>query len=220
MESYKDLYQYSNSEEWANRIIHGLGTLLSIAGLVLLIVYSIENGNIWHIVSTSIFGASLVLLYTCSTINHSFSSPKLKVFFRKMAHIAIYILIAGTYTPMTLVSLHGPWGFFLFSIIWGLSLIGIIFKVFFVGRFNVISTIIYIIMGWLGMIALKPMIDSLTMNGFILLTAGGATYSLGAIFYLWEKLPFNHSIWHLFVLGGSVCHFLTIFLYVIPTSIV
>jgi len=137
-----------------------------------------------------------------------------------MDHIAIYILIAGTYTPMTLVSLHGPWGFFLFSIIWGLSLIGIIFKVFFVGRFNVISTIIYIIMGWLGMIALKPMIDSLTMNGFILLTAGGATYSLGAIFYLWEKLPFNHSIWHLFVLGGSVCHFLTIFLYVIPTSIV
>ena len=219
MEITKNLYHYSNSEEWANRIIHGLGTLLSIAGLVLLIVYSIENGNVWHIVSSSIFGASLVLLYTCSTLYHSSSSPKLKVFFRKMDHIAIYILIAGTYTPMTLVSLHGPWGWSLFFTIWGLSLIGIVMKIFFVGRFNVVSTIIYIIMGWICMIALKPLIDSLTMNGFILLAAGGLTYSFGTIFYLWEKLPFNHSIWHLFVLGGSVCHFLMIFLYVIPSSV-
>ena len=206
----------SLGEELANAITHGAGALLSIAGLVLMVVSASLYGNAWHIVSVSIFGVCLVLLYTASTLYHSFRPGRAKHVFKIMDHAAIYLLIAGTYTPFTLTLLRGSWGWSLFGIIWGLCAAGIVFKVFFIKRFNVLSTILYLLMGWLIVIAGKPLVENVPAEGLYWLLAGGVAYSLGTVFYLWEKLPFHHAVWHLFVLGGSVCHFFDVFLYVLP----
>jgi hemolysin III len=211
-----ETYKQSLGEEIANAITHGIGALLSIAGLVILIVFASIKGDAWHIVSFSIFGTCLVLLYTASTLYHSLPGKRVKKVFRIMDHAAIYLLIAGTYTPFTLTLLRGGWGWSLFGIVWGLGLAGILFKVFFVNRFNVLSTIVYLLMGWMILIAGKPLIEHVPVNGLYFLLAGGAAYSLGTIFYLWEKLPFHHAIWHLFVLGGSICHFFAVLLYILP----
>jgi hemolysin III len=213
-----ETYKQSIGEEIANSITHGIGALLSIAGLVVLIVFASIKGNAWHIVSFSVFGACLVLLYTASTLYHSLQGKRVKNVFRIMDHAAIYLLIAGTYTPFTLTLLRGGWGWSLFGIVWGLGLAGIIFKVFFVNRFNIVSTIVYLLMGWMILIAGKPLIENVPVGGLYFLLAGGAAYSLGTIFYLWEKLPFHHAIWHLFVLGGSICHFFAILLYILPAE--
>lgn len=213
-----ETYKQSLGEEIANAITHGIGALLSIAGLVILIVFSSIKGNAWHIVSFTIFGTCLVLLYTASTLYHSLQSVRAKKVFRIMDHSAIFLLIAGTYTPFTLTLLRGGWGWSLFGIVWGLGLAGIVFKLFFVNRFNVLSTIIYLLMGWMIVIAGKPLIENVPTPGLYYLIAGGAAYSLGTIFYLWEKLPFHHAIWHLFVLGGSICHFFAVLLYILPAE--
>ncbi len=202
-----------------NSITHGIGVLLSIAGLVLLVVFaSIRDPDAWKIVSFSIYGFSLILLYLSSTLFHAFQKKKVKNFFNLFDHSSIFILIAGTYTPFCLVSLRGPWGWTIFGLIWGLAILGVLFKIFFYSdRLRAIGTMIYLAMGWLILIALKPLIEYVPAGALWWLLAGGLSYSIGIIFYLWRKYRFNHVIWHLFVLGGSICHFFAIFLHLIPS---
>ncbi|MNQ74295.1 hemolysin-III related [compost metagenome] len=206
--------QYSMKEERANALTHGFGVILSIAALVLLVVQAYQHGNAWHIVSFSIFGAALVILYTCSTLLHSFTHAKIKDVFEILDHSAIYVLIAGSYTPYLLVTLRGTLGWSFFGVIWGLALIGIVLKLFYVKRFILASTLCYIVMGWLIVIAFKPLYVELPFGGIAWLVVGGLFYTLGSIFYVWRRIPYHHAIWHLFVLAGSACHFFSIFGYV------
>lgn len=208
--------QYSLREELFNSITHGAGVLLSIVALVLLIIYSNIYGNTSHIVGCTIFGITLILLYSASTLYHSFQRPRLKKIFKILDHSCIYLLIAGTYTPFLMVTLRGVLGWTMFAVIWILAVSGVIFKVFFVHRFKIISTIAYVLMGWIVIFAIKPLLDSLQSGGVIWLVAGGLAYTLGVIFYVWKKLPFHHAIWHLFVLAGSICHFFAVLFYVLP----
>lgn len=203
-------------EEIANSVTHGVGLLLSIAGLVILVVLASIYGDAWRVISFSIYGSSMILLYAASTLYHSFPQERVKNIFKIMDHSAIYLLIAGTYTPFALVLLRGAWGWSLFGTIWGLALAGIVFKVLFVKRFKVLSVIIYLMMGWLVLIAIQPMVKNIPFGGLGWLVTGGMLYSLGVIFYSWDKFRFHHSIWHLFVLGGSICHFFAILFYVLP----
>ncbi len=207
---------YAPREELANRLTHGLGAGLSVAGLVLLVVFSVRYGDSWQVVSTAIFGTTLVLLYTASTLYHSFRDQRVQQVLQKFDHAAIFLLIAGTYTPFALVTLRGPWGWSLFGVVWGLALAGVTLKFWLAGRFKLISTLLYLGMGWLVMIALKPLMAALPAGGLRLLLAGGLCYTGGAVFYLWRRLPYNHAIWHLFVLGGSACHWAAVFCYVVP----
>jgi len=209
---------YTPREELTNALTHGLGVVLSVAGLVLMVVYSALNGDAWHVTSTAIFGASLIALYTASTLYHSFRSVELKHLLRKFDHAAIFLLIAGSYTPFLLVTLRGPWGWSLFGVVWSLAVLGIGLKFWFAGRFRLFSTLIYLGMGWLVIVAIKPMLLALPQAGLIWLAVGGACYSFGTVFYLAKRLPYHHAIWHLFVLGGSVCHWIAVFYYVVPHS--
>lgn len=206
-------------EEVMNAVTHGIGTLLAVAGLVLLTVLAYLHGDIWHIVSFSIYGTTLVLLYLASTLYHSFTNEKVKRIFKILDHSAIYLLIAGTYTPFTLVPLHGVLGWTVFGVVWGLAIIGIVLKVFFAGRFNIVSTMCYLGMGWFIVVAIKPLLATVPALGMSWLFIGGLFYSLGSIFYLWKRIPYNHAIWHLFVLAGSVSHFIAVFFYVLPTPL-
>ena len=208
--------QYSLLEELFNSITHGIGALVSIAGMVLLIVFSSMYGNFNHIISCTIFGFTLVLLYTASTLYHIFQKPNLKHIFKILDHSCIYVLIAGTYTPFMIIIVRGALGWTLFAVVWSLTILGIIFKAFFVNRFKIISTIAYLLMGWLVIFAIKPLFQTLPEGGIAWLVAGGLAYTVGTIFYVWKKLPFNHAIWHLFVLTGSACHFMAVIFYVIP----
>ncbi len=207
-------------EERLNAVTHGVGAFLALAGLSILIVSSQMYGGIWHLVSFSIYGVSLVLLYLASTLYHSFSNEKLKYIFKIIDHAAIYLLIAGTYTPFTLVLLHGVLGWTVFGVIWGLAFIGVIFQIFFVRRFKLLSTLCYIFMGWLMIFFIKPLVAVLPMMGLCWLLIGGLFYTVGAFFYLFRKLPYNHMVWHLFVLAGSVSHFITVFYYVLPIPVI
>jgi hemolysin III len=203
-------------EEIINALTHGLGALLSLAGLVVLVILASLRGDAWHIVSCSIYGATLVLMFAGSTLYHSFRSPRLKYVFRIIDHAAIFLLIAGTYTPFVLVTLRGGWGWSLFGVIWGLAVAGIVFQVFFIGRFRVLQTLIYLLMGWLVVVAAKPLFAHVPRPGLLWLLFGGLCYTVGALFYLWKKLPMHHAVWHLFVLGGSICHYFAILFYVLP----
>ncbi|MBI5155312.1 hemolysin III family protein [Candidatus Poribacteria bacterium] len=203
---------YSPSEELANAATHGAGAVLSVAGLVTLIVLAVAAGDPWRIVSFSIYGASLVVMYLASTLYHSFRHPKVKRVFRVLDHASIYLLIAGSYTPFTLVAMRGGWGWSLFGIVWGLALAGIVLKIFFTGRFRGISAGVYLGMGWLVMIAIKPLLEAIPMTAFVWLAIGGAAYSLGVVFYLWRRLPYHHAVWHVFVLAGSICQFIAVVL--------
>lgn len=207
---------YHPAEELANRLTHGIGALLSVAGLVFLTVYSALHGDAWVITSTAVYGASLVILYTASTLYHTVTSDRWRRFFQKLDHAAIFLLIAGTYTPFTLGPLRGGWGWTLFGIVWGLAVIGVVLKLFFAGKADVLSTVAYLVMGWLVVIAIKPLIAALPAGALWWLVAGGLCYSFGTIFYLWEKLPYNHAVWHVWVLGGSVCHWVAVFGYIVP----
>ena len=207
---------YTLSEEIANGITHGIGAMLSVAGLTVLVVLAAIYGDAWRIVSFSIYGASLVLLYTASTLYHAIQHPDAKRIFRIMDHAAIYLLIAGTYTPITLVNMRGPWGWSIFGFVWAVAIIGIIFKTMYTGRYDKISTAAYVLMGWICLIGLKEMLVAIPPGGLVWLVAGGVCYTVGVIFYAWQKLPFNHAIWHLFVLGGSMCHFFAILFHVLP----
>ncbi|SDC51605.1 hemolysin III [Paenibacillus sp. UNCCL117] len=204
-------------QERANAISHGIGVVLSVAALVLLVVRSSLHGTPWHVVSFAIFGASLLLLYLCSTLLHSARQERWVRIFEIMDHSAIYVLIAGTYTPFLLVTIRSPLGWSLFGIVWGLALAGIIFKLFFTGRFNVLSTLFYIGMGWLIIFAFVPLQQQLPQPGLAWLVGGGVLYTLGTVFYLWKKLFYHHAVWHLFVLMGSICHFVSIYFYVLPS---
>lgn len=207
----KDKHYYQ--EELLNSLTHGLGVVLSIVGLISLMWLAVEAGDTKRIVGFSIFGASLVILYLTSTLYHSFHNEKVKRFFRIMDHAAIYILIAGSYTPITLIALEGWVGIALLVAVWTAAIIGVVFKLFFTGRWDRISTYLYLAMGWMAILAIDPLLDGMPSGGLWLIFTGGMFYTGGVVFYLWDKLKFNHAIWHLFVLGGSVSHFLAVLLY-------
>jgi len=195
------------NEETANAVTHGAGVLLSAAGLIVLLSMSARTADAWRIVSFSIYGSSLILLYLMSTLSHAMSG-KAKKFFELMDFSAGYLLIAGSYTPITLIFLRGSSGWTFFCVIWGLAVFGILFKVFFRGRFNLAATLIYVAMGWLIVIAVKPLIAAVPRGFFSWLILGGVCYTVGTFFYLFKRLYFHHPVWHLFVLAGSVCHYL------------
>ena len=211
-----DAKNYSFGEEIANSVTHGIGALLAVAGLIVLISAAVVHGNTWHIVSSSIFGSSMILLYLASTLYHSIPAPRAKKVLRLFDHIAIYLLIAGTYTPFLLVNLRGPWGWSLFALVWGIALTGIILKVTPLGHKRGLSLTLYLALGWIILIAIKPLLSALEPVGMRLLVAGGLAYTGGVIFYGWQRLPYNHAIWHLFVLAGSCLHFFAVLFYVIP----
>ncbi|MGO1367760.1 MAG: PAQR family membrane homeostasis protein TrhA [Senegalia sp. (in: firmicutes)] len=206
---------YSKSEEITNAISHGIGLAFAIASLTILVVLASIYGEVWHVVSFAIYGATLVILYLSSTLYHSFPTGRVKEIFQICDHASIYLLIAGTYTPLMLIPLRGKLGWTLFGIVWGIAILGIAFKIFFVKRFAIVSLLLYLGMGWLIVIAIKPLINSISLESIIFLIAGGLSYTIGTIFYANKKIKFNHAIWHLFVLGGSICHFFTI-LFLLP----
>jgi len=197
-------------EEIANTVTHGVGLLLSVAGFVVLLVLAILRGTAWHIVACSVYGASLIALYSASTLYHAVLSPRLKRALRVFDHSAIYLLIAGTYTPFLLLNLRGPWGWAIFGVIWGLAVAGVFFKLRFVDRVPRLSTALYLAMGWLVIIAAKPVLAHVPLTILLWLLAGGLFYSIGVIFYAWKRLPYNHAVWHLFVLAGSTCHYFAV----------
>lgn len=209
-------HTYSIGEEIANALSHAIGALLSVAAMTMMIMSSLEPFDGWKLASSIVYGLSLVMLFTTSTLYHSFQPENLKKTFQTLDHCAIYFLIAGTYTPFVLVSLNGVWGWTLFGIIWSLAVFGITFKVKFKQGFPKASLITYILMGWVIVIAGAEMLEKVPAGALWLLLAGGLSYTLGTIFYAADrKIPYNHAIWHLFVLGGAVCHFLGIYLFVI-----
>ena len=210
------LKRYSVGEEIANSITHGLGALLAIVGFVVLVVSSVLRGTTVHIVSSFVFGLSLIALYVSSTFYHAVRSPATKRILRRMDHAAILLLIAGTYTPFTLVTLRGPWGWSIFGAVWGLALFGLFFEETLRRRWVGYSIGLYILMGWAAVAAFKPLVDALPRGGFVLLLAGGVAYTLGTIFYLMRRIPFNHALWHVAVLAGSGFHYFAVLLYVIP----
>ncbi|MCL2458787.1 MAG: hemolysin III family protein [Desulfobulbus sp.] len=212
------LFRYSKGEEIANSLTHGLGALLAAAGLVVLVCFAATHGNAWHIVSCSIFGAALFLLYLASTLYHAVYHPGAKAILRILDHAAILVLIAGTYTPFTLVSLRGPWGWSLFGLIWGLAVAGILFEITRIRRFRGWLIALYVTMGWAVVAAIRPMLANVDNNGLWLLLAGGLAYTGGIVFYLWRRLPYNHAIWHLFVLAGSTLHYFAVLFHVIPPA--
>ncbi|HRQ67017.1 MAG TPA: hemolysin III family protein [Candidatus Syntrophosphaera sp.] len=197
----------SLGEEIANSITHGTGVGLSIAALVILVVFAARKGDTWKIASFSVYGATLIILYLASTLYHAITHPGLKRFFRVLDHCSIFLLIAGTYTPVTIGVMRGAWGWTLFGVIWALAIVGINLKIFALDRRKKLSLLIYLLMGWMIVIAVKPLLSYLEPASLIWLFVGGACYTLGIIFFVLKKLPFAHSVWHLFVLGGSICHF-------------
>ena len=208
--------RYSLGEEMANSITHGIGILLAITALVILTVFAGIYGNAWHIVSVSIYGSTMILLYTASTLYHSIQQPRVKNILQVLDHSAIYLLIAGTYTPFTLVSLRGPWGWSLFGVVWGLAVFGMMLQLPFMRRWRTWSLGLYIGMGWVIVVAIKPLIGSVATGGIVFLVLGGLAYTTGILFYAWGKLKFHHAIWHLFVLAGSSLHFFAVLFYVVP----
>lgn len=209
---------YSLGEEIAHAVTHGVGAFAAIAGLAVLVAKAALYGSALHVVAVSVFGASLVLMYSASTLFHSIPLPRTKQVLRVIDHCCIYILIAGSYTPFTLLTLQGAWGWSLFGVVWGLAAVGIVFKIFTTGRFEKLSLGIYLGMGWCALVAVKPLLATLPAGGLWLLLAGGLSYSFGVIFYVWERLPYHHAIWHGFVLAGSVLHYFAILLYVLPSG--
>jgi hemolysin III len=209
------LEQYTQGEEIINAILHGVGLGLAIAALAVLVVMASLSGNAWHIVSFSIYGTTLVLLYLASTMYHGIYAGPAKRLFRIFDHSAIFLLIAGTYTPISLITLRGWVGWTIFGMVWGIAVVGIVAKAFLTHRFALVSTLLYIAMGWLALIVIKPLFVRLNTVSLVFLLVGGLCYTFGTVFYLWRKLKFHHAIWHLFVLAGSICHFFTI-LFLLP----
>ena len=197
-------------EEIANSITHGIGAAVAVAGTVVLIIRAAMSGSALYTVSVSAYGVTLITLYAASTLYHAMQSPGVKSAMKLADHISIYLLIAGTYTPFSLYGLGGRWGWSVFAIIWTLAVAGVVFKVFFVGRFRVLSTAIYVAMGWIVVIAVVPLVQTLSTATLFWLVAGGLAYTTGTLFYLAHSLPFGHSIWHLFVLAGSIFHYIGI----------
>lgn len=208
------LFHYSEAEELANRWTHAPGILLSAAGATALVHLAVRMGDTPRIVSASIYAATLIIFYSISTIYHSVRSPRVRYLFRILDHACVYLVIAGSYTPFAMVTLKGAWGYWLLVTVWGLGMVGAFMKLFTTHRLPFIGPLLYLGLGWLVVIAIKPLAAALALNGLALLFGGGAAYTLGVIFYLWDRLPYNHAIWHLFVLAGSACHYAAIFYYV------
>lgn len=198
-------------DEWANCLTHALGLILSLIGMILLIMEPFQMGDYWKMAILGIYGGSLILLYTASTLYHAVSRPEIKQLCRTIDHCAIYLLIAGSYTPFTLLVIGGMWGWALLITVWGLAFFGMIFKIFFRHRFAILSTCIYLFMGWLVVIAAEPLIENIHPDGLFWLIAGGLSYTFGVIFFALDNRRFFHAIWHLFVLGGSICHYIALF---------
>ncbi len=209
--------QYSLREEIAHSATHGLGSVLSVVGLFALVVTAERSGDVRHVVAAIVYGLTLVLLYLASTLYHSIPHPRAKRILKVIDHSAIYLLIAGTYTPFTLISLRGGLGWTLFGLVWGLALLGIALKVAAIGRFRWLSIVLYLGMGWLAVVVLRPLVDAVSPAGVRLVFLGGVAYTLGVLFYTWRRLPYHHAVWHLFVLAGSVLHFFAVLLYVLPS---
>ncbi|MCG6153351.1 PAQR family membrane homeostasis protein TrhA [Leptospira bandrabouensis] len=212
------IHEYSIGHEIANAVTHGIGGGLSIAGLSILLTVAVLYGDVWHIVSSAIYGATLILLYLASTLYHGIYHSATKRIFKVIDHASIYLLIAGTYTPFTLVSLreHSEWGWTLFLVVWILAFVGVLLLLLFPGKYSGARVVVYIFMGWLAIFVIKDIRQAIGVGGISWLVAGGLSYTVGVIFYLWDRLPFNHAIWHLFVLSGSICHFFAILFYVLP----
>lgn len=204
-------HTFSKGEEVANSITHGVGILFSLTALVLLIVYSSLVGTAWHVVSFTIFGFTMLLMYTSSTLLHAFpEGSKVKDLFEVFDHSSIYFFIAGTYTPYMFTVVEGALGWTIFGIVWGMAIGGTVFKAFFVKKFLFTSTVLYVLMGWLIILAWGPLIETLQPSGLAYLVVGGLLYTLGAVFYVWRGFKFHHAVWHLFVIAGSVMHFLSV----------
>ncbi|HEX8503185.1 MAG TPA: hemolysin III family protein [Pyrinomonadaceae bacterium] len=204
------------AEEVANCVTHGLGLALSLAGFVALVLFAWPGGDAWLVASCAVYGASLVALYAASTLYHGARSPRAKSLLQALDHCGIYVLIAGTYTPFTLVTMRGAWGWTLFGLVWGLSLAGIAFRVLYGSRFRAVAVGSYVLLGWLCVIAVKPILETVPLGALAWIAAGGFAYTTGVFFFAAKRIPHNHAIWHLFVLGGSVCHYVAVLLYVVP----
>jgi len=209
MKRYKK-YSQTILEEIANSITHAFGLCLSIAGLIILLSYFNNDGDPWKFISFCIYGSCLIALYLSSTIYHGITHTKTKAIFKKIDHSAIYLLIAGTYTPVTLIALRESWAIYLLPIIWIMAIIGIFVKFFLQRKNEKISLLFYLSMGWLAIVAIEPLFYSLPIKSFIWIFIGGASYTFGVIFYRWNHLPYHHTIWHIFVLAGSISHFISI----------
>ena len=214
MDKKTNIQFYSDTEEKLNIWSHAFGIFLSIIALVLLIIKAVQQDNIWMMISFPIFGVSLILLYLASTLYHASKEPQKRFKLKVFDHAAIYILIAGSYTPFTLVSLNGETGWLIFSMVWVMAFTGIILKLFFTGKFKIVSTAMYVLMGWLIIFYFQDLTAHLHEKGVFYLILGGVLYTIGAILYSIKKIKFNHAIFHFFVLAGSFCHFLSIYLYV------
>lgn len=206
-------------EDVADAVTHGLGAVLALVGLVVLVARAAVVGTHWHVIAASIFGSTLVLMYTASTLYHAIPLPRAKRVLRIIDHSLIFFLIAGSYTPFALITLHGPWGWTLIAVIWSLALAGVWFKVRATGRYEKLSLSLYLAMGWCALFTIKPLVQALEPAGLALLLAGGITYTGGVAFFVWERLRYHHAIWHLFVLAGSVLHYFAVLLYVIPAPV-
>ena len=215
MSAAKPIHLETPAEELASSITHALGGLLAVAALTLLVVFAAESGDARRVASVAVYGATLVFMYVASTAYHLVRPPRAKRVMRILDHSSIYLLIAGTYTPVTLVTLRGGWGWSLFGVVWALAVAGVIVKAFCVDRFELLSTLLYVAMGWIVLVAAKPLLATLPPAGVAWLVGGGLAYTAGVAFFVWDLLPFNHAIWHLFVLAGSVCHFFCVLLYVV-----
>lgn len=202
-------------EEILNAVTHGVGTAMAVVALVGMLVLYYDEGT-WHVTSCIIYGISLILLYLASTLYHSFTNEKLKSIFKFIDHAAIYVLIAGNYTPFTLIPLHGEVGWTIFGIVWSLAAAGIVFQIFCVKKFKVLGTLCYLAMGWFAVVMIRPLLGLLPIEAIYWMIAGGIFYTVGSVFYLVKKIPYNHAIWHLFVLAGSIAHFVAIFKFVLP----
>lgn len=206
--------EYTHGEEISHSITHGIGTALSIAGLIISVVMAARTGEAIKVVSFAIFGASMTILYAASTLYHFCNNEKIKNFFRYFDHVSIFLLIAGTYTPIALILLKGAWGWTLFGLVWGFALAGIIYQIFFLNRFKWISICIYLGIGWLAIVVIKPLIEVMPLGLFMWILTGGLCYTLGTVFYL-KEIKYFHFIWHLFVIAGTVCHFFGLIFYLI-----
>ncbi|MBC6948066.1 hemolysin III family protein [candidate division KSB1 bacterium] len=218
MNAMPALPRYSVAEEIANSVTHGLGVLFSIAGLAILTAFASLFGTVWHVVSCSIYGATQIFMYTASTLYHSIPLPRAKAVLRQFDHAAIFLLIAGTYTPFALVNLRGPWGWTILTVIWGFAILGIVLQTWLMRRSRLVATIPYLAMGWMAVIAIKPLLETVAPGGLLLLMCGGLAYTVGTIFYISRRLRFHHAFWHAFVLAGSMLHVFAILFYVIPLA--
>ena len=209
---------YTVGEELANILSHGLGAALSVAGLVVLVVLAFRLGDPWRVTSFAIYGSTLIILYLASTLYHSVQDHRVKGVLRTIDHAGIYLLIAGTYTPILLVSMRGAWGWTLLGVIWGLALMGVVLQSLSFQRLRRVELFVYLMMGWLCVIAWREMFASISIGGLIWIAVGGLLYTIGVIFYAWHKLPYHHAVWHIFVLAGSVSHFFAMLLHVLPEA--